>query len=90
MKYDDNEFEENSEMEMTDEQYEDFVRRNEEMDFHQLDFAYRDLDQKLLCRAIKMLEKSFFWRFRKNDTKLKLVFETYHTLKSILIPEDEE
>lgn len=43
----------------------------------ELDFLERELDLKVLKLSIKLLEKSFWWRFCKFETKLKRIAKTY-------------
>lgn len=57
------------------------LERREALDLMQLEMVQTDLNQKLLSKTIKMLENSFFWRFRSNKTKLKMIAETYESLK---------
>ena len=47
-------------------------------------FVTESMDHKILGLALRILEKSFFWKFRKRETKLKMVEETYHSLFNIL------
>ena len=50
----------------------------------QMNFTSQDSNQKLLWMAIRILEKSFFWKFRKKATKLKMIESTYESLIKIL------
>ena len=36
-----------------------------------------DLNQKILFRTVKMLEKSWFWRFRSEKTKRRMISESF-------------
>jgi len=47
-------------------------------------YITEDADHKILGLAIRMLEKSFFWKFRRRETKLKMIEETYLSLLNIL------
>jgi len=54
------------------------------MHMAQLDLASVDLNQKLLAESIKMLEKSWLWRFRSMETKLTMVRKTYEDLTRLM------
>ena len=54
------------------------------MHMAQLDLASVDLNQKLLAESIKMLEKSWFWRFRSVETKLTMIRKTYEELTRLM------
>ena len=49
-----------------------------------------DLNRKLLIAAIKVAEKSFFWKFWPMEWKLKAISDTYHTLDRLVDDNDEE
>lgn len=59
------------------------------VEWMQVDFISVDLNHRLLATTIKMLEKSFWWRFRKLETKLRIISETYEIF-NVLIQEDED
>jgi len=46
--------------------------------------GFVDTDIEMLHIALRMCERSWFWRFRSFKTKLTLVATTYATLKRIL------
>lgn len=77
----DNFFDSGSDEGITPDEYRAIVKQEQEMQAVQLNLAYRDMNSHLLCRAIKMLEKSFWWRFYSLDTRLKMIERTYHRLK---------
>ncbi len=56
----------------------------------QAGLASKDIDQRLLDISLRILEKSFFWRFRSTQSKLKKVLEVYFTLNQILETEEKQ
>jgi hypothetical protein len=44
----------------------------------------KEINQELLLNTIKYLEKSFFWTFKSNSTKLQLIMETYELFKTLV------
>jgi hypothetical protein len=54
------------------------------MHMAQLDLASVDLNQKLLAESIKMLERSWFWRFYSLETKLVKIRKTYEDLTRLM------
>jgi hypothetical protein len=48
----------------------------------------QELDQDLLKTTINFLSQSFFWKFRKIDTKLKMIKSTYEAFR--LMTQDDE
>jgi hypothetical protein len=40
----------------------------------------------VLRQSIKMLEKSWFWRFRSLKSRICLISDTYHALRDLLAP----
>jgi len=46
--------------------------------------GYLDTDIEMMHIALRMCEKSWFWRFRSLKAKLTLVATTYATLKRIM------
>ncbi len=76
-------------MELAQQELESMQRR-EALDLMQLELVEVDLNQRLLFKAIKMLEKSWLWRFRRTETKLKLIAAAYTVFKSILQPQSQE
>jgi len=64
----------------------------EMMHMAQLDLASVDLNQRLLAESIRMLEKSWLWRFRSIKSKLELIKKSYTELTSLMeqVGNDEE
>lgn len=70
----------------------------EENFWHEINIKYSRLnlikseqDHKLLFRAIRILEKSWFWSFRSQNYKVKKIIETFLMLKNIInLPSDNE
>lgn len=59
------------------------------IDMMQAGLMSKDVDQKLMDISLRIVEKSFFWRFRSTNSKLKKVLEVYYTLNHILESEVE-
>ena len=54
------------------------------MHMAQLDLASVDLNQKLLSESIRLLEKSWSWRFQPLEVKLTMVRKTYSELTNLM------
>lgn len=50
----------------------------------QFKFVVRDLNHRLMRTAIRTCEKSFWWQFYSQDTKLNLIDKTYKKLIKLL------
>jgi hypothetical protein len=50
----------------------------------QLDLVEYDLNQRLLSIVIKMLEKSFMWKFRSLSSKQKAIREQYQAMLALV------
>lgn len=53
----------------------------------QMELISTELNQKVLFESIRMLEKSFFWRFRRYKTKLNMIAEVYKNFLLLLSEE---
>lgn len=63
------------------EEYQDILEEeqiNRQMEY---DFVDRDLNHKTLRVAIRICEKSFWWKFLSIKTKLNIIQETYSSLR---------
>lgn len=49
-----------------------------------------DLNIKILVNVIKMLEKSFFWRFRRISVRLAMIAETYKLFSKLVSEENDK
>lgn len=65
------------------EEYKELVEDQQAMQQLHINLAHRDLDDRLLFKTIRMLEKSFWWRFYSQNKKLRLISRTYKTLKRL-------
>ncbi len=88
--YEENFFPDTGDDQPSEEDVAELLERREQLDLIQLDLVDFDLQQKLLSKAIKMCEKSFWWRFKSNTSRLVKINETYHILKSIITPPSPE
>ena len=80
-------FEEDEEEEDDDEEYyEDSEEMNMDMDFedHLLAMTHFPIGDDLLPSAIKVCEKSLFWRFRSFSYKVKKIRMVYLALKDFI------
>lgn len=70
-----------------------FIPVAAEIQMAHLDLASVDLNQKLLSEAIKILEKSWLWRFTPLDVKLQMIEKTYIGLTTLMenaVSEEED
>lgn len=49
----------------------------------QIEFVYRDLNHRLLRTAIRTCEKSFWYWFCSQNTRLKMIEKAYEALKNL-------
>jgi Fe2+ or Zn2+ uptake regulation protein len=68
---------------LTPEEYKKLAEEDQAIQQAQLNIVYRDLNRKLLARAISMCEKSFLWRFYSLETQLNQVSTVYKTLRKL-------
>jgi hypothetical protein len=57
--------------------------------FAQIDLMSSELDQRLLETTIAFLEKSFWWKFKSADSKLRLIEQTYKRLRKVTAEEEK-
>jgi ABC-type uncharacterized transport system substrate-binding protein len=69
---------------MEDFDMDEFLDETVLIDASQMQLVERDQNQRLLQDVINFLQKSFFWRFRKNETKLKMINQTYQEFVSMI------
>jgi hypothetical protein len=50
----------------------------------QLDLVVYDLNLRLLSEVVRSLEKSCFWKFKTNKTKMRLIQETYELFNKLI------
>lgn len=90
--YDDNEeyredvdkfFSEEDQAELTDEQLKAIMEEEQQMQQLQIRFVYRDLNHRILRSAIRLCEKSFWWWFYSQETRLKMIDRTYKKLRKL-------
>src|SRR5690606_42136085 len=68
---------------LTPEEYKAIVEEERAMQQIQVGLAQRDMNQRLLARTIKTLEKSFFWRFYSLNTRLQMIERTFRRLRRL-------
>jgi hypothetical protein len=56
----------------------------------EIDLMEKEVDLKILKSSLKMLEKSFWWRFCSFETKLKRIAKTYLIFKKLTKKVEEE
>jgi hypothetical protein len=54
------------------------------LDTAQMELVNREQNQKALKLATKMAEKTLFWKFRKLNTKLRIISEYYFYFVNLL------
>lgn len=72
---------------LTPEDYKMMMESESFLEDVQVQIVYRDLNHRILRAAVKVCEKSFWWRFLSIDTRLKHIDATYKQLKKL---EEEE
>lgn len=55
----------------------------------QIDLFELELNKKILIMAVKICEKSFFWKFYSCYRKLKLIEDSYNKILKILNEEQD-
>ena len=66
-------------------EYADMQRRQEALALMQLEMVQVDLNQRLLQQAIKLVKKNtWFFSFRSEETKLRLIAQAYAFLKALV------
>lgn len=71
--------------ELTDEEYEEMMQRQDAINIMQLELVSEELNQRLLSTAARICEKSWFWKFRSHQTQLKMIKKTYIALNRMLV-----
>lgn len=64
--------------------YQNLIEQENEIYKEHLEIEEKALREKLLFRAIKICEKSFFWKFFSNETRLNLVERTFKKFKRLV------
>jgi len=54
------------------------------MQQEQVDLLRMEIDERLLKNAIKIASKSWFWSFKSQAKKMKIIAETYVEMKKLL------
>ena len=68
---------------LTPEEYKKLAEEEQAIQYAQLAVVSRDLNRRLLARAISMCEKSFWWRFYSLETQLNRVSAVYKSLRKL-------
>jgi len=61
-----------------------FPQTTEALQMAQTGMLITELNQKLLLIALQLAEKSWFWRWKSSERKLKIVESTYNKLNDII------
>jgi len=78
------EWEKQHKEELEDEEDEEIQSQLVLMQQEQVDLLRMEIDERLLKNSIKIASKSWFWSFKSQATKMKLIAETYEEMKKIL------
>jgi hypothetical protein len=65
------------EMGISPEEYKGLMEEQGRQIEMQAAMVHRELNQRILFKVIKTLEKSWLWRFYSLDTRLKMITKTY-------------
>lgn len=68
---------------LTPEQYQAIVEEDKALQKAQMDLVNRELNERLMGEAVKMLEKSWCWRFYSLDTKLRMIQRAFLKMRKI-------
>lgn len=68
---------------MSPEEYKALMEEELKLQQWQISLVYRDLNSRVLRTAIKMCERSFWWRFYSHDTRLRMIDKAYKKLKNL-------
>jgi hypothetical protein len=68
---------------ISDEQYKAIMEEEMQLQQLQVRFVYRDLNHRVLRSAIRMCEKSFWWWFYSQDTRLRMIDRAYKRLRKL-------
>lgn len=67
----------------------DYEREREEIS-RAIELERRQINQKVLFRTIRSLERSWLWRFRGEESKSKIIAETYARFQKMITDGDFE
>ena len=70
------------EQELTNEEYQAIIEEEQAIQQAQIDFVSRELNHRVIRMAIRTCEKSFWWRFYSQNTKLRLIEQAYYRIRS--------
>lgn len=65
-------------------EYIQVLEKRELVEVLRLQVAQKDLNYSILTKTMEYLEKSWFWRFKTEATKLRLISETYQAFKQMV------
>lgn len=82
--FDDDDSDDDEDMEDEVFDMDEFMDEAALIDATQMALVERDQNARILTEVINYLSKSFFWRFRKNETKLKMINQTYQEFVSLI------
>jgi len=72
-----------NEAELTEE-YLQILEKRELIEVLKIQTLQKELNYIVLNRAVKYLEKSWFWKFKSHRTRLNLLVETYQVFKALI------
>lgn len=68
---------------MTPEEYKILMEQENVIQDMQMKVVHRDLNYRLLRAAVRVLEKSFWWKFCSLNTRLNSIDATFQRLKKL-------
>jgi len=71
-------------------QYESMALQQQQVIHGQLEAVHKDLNQRLLFSVINMLQKSFFWKFKSFNSKLRAISKAYQMFTDLIQVEYED
>ena len=64
-------------------EYKQIIEEEKALQKAQMEIVQRDINDRTLFESIRMLEKSFWWRFYSLKTRMKMIKEVYTKLKRL-------
>lgn len=68
---------------LTPQEYKEMLAGEQALQQEGVELTYLALNQELISKAIKFCEKSFFWKFYKIETQLKMISKVYFELRDL-------
>ena len=67
-----------------------YFQENKEIKMAELSLVEFNLNRRILVGVVKSLETSFWWKFLRHKTRLKMIVETYQTFNKLIEDQEQE